>query len=57
MKKTITLVNSVGDTEKVELTETTLNFYKQETKRIRLTERGLTKFFSNLLKKFSPSKD
>ena len=53
MKKTITLVNKSGEKEEVELTETTLNFYKQETKRIRLTERGLTKFFSNLLKTFS----
>jgi hypothetical protein len=53
MKKTITLVNTSGETEKIELTNTTLNFYKQETKRIRLTERGLTKFFSNLFKKFS----
>lgn len=53
MKKTITIVNSTGDTERIELTDTTINFYKQETKKIRLTERGLTKFFTNLLKKFS----
>lgn len=53
MKKTITLVNSSGETEKVELNQTTLEFYKKETKRIRVTERGLTKFFSNLLKKFT----
>lgn len=53
MKKTITLVNSSGETEKVELTQTTLEFYKQETRRIRVTERGLTKFFSNLLKRFT----
>lgn len=53
MKKTITIVNSAGDSEKVELTQTTLEFYKQETRKIRVTERGLTKFFNNLLKKFS----
>ena len=53
MKKTISIINSAGEKENVELTDTTILFYKQETKRIRITERGLSKFFNNLLKKFS----
>jgi hypothetical protein len=53
MKKSITLINSQGETEKIELTQTTIDFYKHETQKIRVTERGLRKFFSNLIKKFT----
>lgn len=53
MKKTITVVNPSGEQEKLELDQSKVDFYKQETKKIRVTERGLTKFFSNLLKRFT----
>ena len=38
--------------EEVELSPSEVNFYKKETRRIRVTDRGLSKFFSNLIKKF-----
>lgn len=42
-----------GTEEIVELSPRDVSFYKHETQRIRVTKKGLSKFFSNLLEKLS----
>lgn len=52
LKNTITITTKTGNTERIELDKKSIDFYKQETKKIRVTERGLSKFFNNLFNRF-----
>jgi hypothetical protein len=50
--KNVEIKTGGGKTERIELDKKSIDFYKQETRKIRVTERGLSKFFSNLFDRF-----